>query len=65
MSVPEEMSRDELIALVGRQAGQITAMAGQIAELSEAAAKHGLNMITVLGDAMRGRRWMPQLPAPT
>ncbi len=30
------MSRDELIALVGRQAGQITAMAGQMAELSEA-----------------------------
>ena len=29
------------------------------------AAKHGLNMITVLGDAMRGRPWMPQLPAPT
>lgn len=30
------MSRDELIALVGRQAGQITVMAGQIADLSEA-----------------------------
>jgi transposase len=30
------MSRDELIALVGRQAGQITAMAGRIAELVEA-----------------------------
>jgi len=29
------MPRDELIALVGRQAGQITAMAGQIAALSE------------------------------
>ena len=29
------------------------------------AAKHGLNMITVLGDALRGRPWMPQLPAPT
>jgi len=33
---PEEMSRDELIALVGRQDGQITAMAGQIADLIEA-----------------------------
>jgi transposase len=33
---PEEMSRDELIAVVGRQAGQITVMAGQIADLSEA-----------------------------
>ncbi len=29
------MSRDELIALVGRQDGQITAMAGQIADLIE------------------------------
>jgi transposase len=29
------------------------------------AAKHGLNMITVLGDAMKGRPWMPALPAPT
>lgn len=29
------------------------------------AAKHGLNMITVLGDALRGRPWMPELPAPT
>jgi hypothetical protein len=33
---PEEMSRDELIALVGCQAGQITAMAGQIVDLVEA-----------------------------
>ncbi|MCA1682166.1 MAG: IS66 family transposase [Actinobacteria bacterium] len=33
---PEEMSRDELIALVGRRDGQITAMAGQIADLIEA-----------------------------
>jgi transposase len=29
------------------------------------AAKHGLNMITVLGDALKGRPWMPDLPAPT
>jgi transposase len=29
------------------------------------AAKHGLNIITVLGDAMRGRPWIPALPAPT
>jgi transposase len=29
------------------------------------AAKHGLNMITVLGDALTGRPWMPELPAPT
>jgi transposase len=29
------------------------------------ATKHGLNMITVLGDALRGRPWMPELPAPT
>ena len=29
------------------------------------AAKHGLNMITVLRDAMTGRPWMPDLPAPT
>jgi transposase len=50
VSVPEEMSRDELVALVRRQAGQITAqaeqlaaqdrqitsMAGQVAELVEA-----------------------------
>ena len=28
------------------------------------AAKHGLNMITVLGDALKGRPWMPALPAP-
>ncbi|HEY6422091.1 MAG TPA: IS66 family transposase [Pseudonocardiaceae bacterium] len=33
--VPEEMSRDELIVVVRRQAGQITAQAGQIAELME------------------------------
>ncbi len=32
MGAPEELSRDELIALVRRQAGQITAMAGQLAE---------------------------------
>jgi hypothetical protein len=29
------------------------------------AAKHGLNMITILGDALRGRPWMPELPVPT
>ena len=29
------------------------------------ATKHGLNMITILGDALRGRPWMPELPAPT
>jgi transposase len=28
------------------------------------AAKHGLNTITVLGDALRGRPWIPELPAP-
>jgi transposase len=33
---PEEMSRDELIVLVRRQAGQITAQAVQISELVEA-----------------------------
>ncbi|MGB7795520.1 MAG: IS66 family transposase [Pseudonocardiaceae bacterium] len=33
---PEEMSRDELIVVVRRQAGQITAMAGQLSELMEA-----------------------------
>jgi transposase len=31
----EEMSRDELIVVVRRQAGQITAMAGQLSELME------------------------------
>ncbi|MCA1676926.1 MAG: IS66 family transposase, partial [Actinobacteria bacterium] len=29
------------------------------------AAKHGLNMMTVLRDALTGRPWMPELPAPT
>ena len=29
------------------------------------AAKHGLNMITVLRDTMTGRPWIPPLPAPT
>jgi transposase len=29
------------------------------------AAKHGLNTITVLGDALRGQPWIPELPAPT
>jgi transposase len=29
------------------------------------AAKHGLNMISVLRDALLGRPWMPDLPAPT
>jgi transposase len=29
------------------------------------AAKHGLNMITTLRDALTGRPWMPELPAPT
>ncbi len=29
------------------------------------ATKHGLNMITVLGEALKGRPWMPELPAPT
>jgi hypothetical protein len=33
---PEELSRDELIVVVRRQAGQITTQAGQIAELMEA-----------------------------
>ena len=33
--MPEEMSRGELIAVVARQAGQITAMAGQLSELME------------------------------
>ena len=33
---PEELSRDELIVVVRRQAGQISAQAGQIAELMEA-----------------------------
>lgn len=32
---PEELSRDELIVVVRRQAGQITAQAGQLAELME------------------------------
>jgi transposase len=32
---PEEMSRDELIVVVRRLAGQITAMAGQLSELME------------------------------
>jgi transposase len=32
---PEEMSREELIVVVRRQAGQITAMAGQLSELME------------------------------
>jgi transposase len=36
VSEPEEMSRDELIVVVRRQAGQITGQAGQIAELMEA-----------------------------
>lgn len=35
MPEPEEMSRDELIVVVRRQAGQITAMAGQLSELME------------------------------
>ncbi|MGH3604081.1 MAG: IS66 family transposase [Pseudonocardiaceae bacterium] len=35
VSGPEEMSRDELIVVVRRQAGQITAQAGQLAELME------------------------------
>lgn len=29
------------------------------------AAKHSLNMMTVLRDALTGRPWMPELPAPT
>jgi len=29
------------------------------------AAKHGLNMISVLRDALLGRPWMPDLPVPT
>jgi transposase len=28
-------------------------------------AKHGLNMLTVLRDALLGRPWMPELPVPT
>jgi transposase len=36
VSEPEEMSRDELIVVVRRQAGQITAQAVQISELMEA-----------------------------
>ena len=35
MSEPEEMSREELIAVVRRQAGQISTQAGQLAELME------------------------------
>jgi hypothetical protein len=33
---PEEMSRDELVVVVRRQAGQIATQAGQLAELMEA-----------------------------
>jgi transposase len=36
VAAPEELSRDELIALVHRQAGQITSMAAQISRLVEA-----------------------------
>ncbi|MGH3755986.1 MAG: IS66 family transposase [Pseudonocardiaceae bacterium] len=36
VSVPEELSRDELVIVVGRQAGQITTLVGQLAELMEA-----------------------------
>jgi transposase len=36
VSAPEKMSRDELIVFVHRQAAQITAQAGQLAELMEA-----------------------------
>ena len=36
VSGPEELSRDELIVVVRRQAGQITAQAGQISQLMEA-----------------------------
>jgi transposase len=36
VSGPDELSRDELIVVVRRQAGQITAQAGQISELMEA-----------------------------
>ena len=48
MSGPEEMSRDELIVVVTRQA-----------------TKHGLNQLGVLRDALTGRPWIPELPAPT
>jgi transposase len=36
VSGPEELSRDELVVVVQRQAGQIAAMAGQLSELLEA-----------------------------
>ena len=36
MLVAEEMSREELIVLVRRQAGQIDVMAGQVSELRQA-----------------------------
>ena len=36
MSGPEELTRDELIVVVRRQAGQISAQAGQISQLMEA-----------------------------
>lgn len=36
MPAPEEMSRDELIALVRAQAAQITTMSGQVAQLRDA-----------------------------
>ena len=29
------------------------------------AAKHGLNMINLLHDALLGRPWIPELPVPT
>ncbi|MGH3811208.1 MAG: IS66 family transposase [Pseudonocardiaceae bacterium] len=29
------------------------------------AAKHGLNMMTVLRDAFQGKPWVPPIPAPT
>ena len=96
MLVTEEMSRDELIALVGRQAGQITAPPASnqaerdlrpsavqpnaserltsenrtkerytIRRVLSTAAKHDLTMMTVRGDALTDRLWMPEIPVPT
>jgi transposase len=59
--VPEEMSRDELIVVVRRQAGQIIVQAGQISELMEAneALSGKLARLEHLLSRNSGNSWSP------
>ena len=71
MLVTEEMSRDLRPSAVQQNASErltsenLTQERYTIRRVRSTAAKHDLNMMTVLGDALTDRLWMPEIPVPT